>query len=134
MSLSRWLKLMASRMDIAVLWTTSAGRTRSDVAFNCGTWGVPESLQTLALTGSTVTLTDSLWPPPPRMIPRNGETSPKSRPHATATCSTPTQVLLVGSSSIQPKGGLYTATQACEAPPPIRGAPCAAVGEGRTRI
>jgi hypothetical protein len=34
---------------------------------------------------STLTPTDSRWLPPPRMMPRRGETSPKSRPQATET-------------------------------------------------
>jgi predicted DNA-binding transcriptional regulator YafY len=55
---------------------------------------------------STRTATDSRWLPPPRMMPRSGETSPKSRPQATAMWSIPTMVSLVGSSSSHPKGGV----------------------------
>src|ERR1700733_8038032 len=134
MSLSRWLKLMASSTDMAVLCRAWAGVTTSEVASNSSTLGWSPAPQVSASQGSTVTLTDSLCLPPPRMIPRNGETSPKSRPHATATCSTPTQILLVGSSSIQPNGGLYTATQACDAPPPSSAVSGAAAGAGAVRI
>ena len=35
--------------------------------------------------GCTLTSTLSLWRPPPTMIPRSGDTSPKSRPHARVT-------------------------------------------------
>ena len=72
------------------------------------------------VTGTTATRTASSCRPPPMITPRSGETSPKSRPQAIATWSVPTRQRLVGSSSIQPKGGAYTATQACEASWPTR--------------
>src|SRR3569833_1326311 len=71
---------------------------------------------------STLTPTERRWLPPPSMIPRNGETSPKSRPQSTETWSVPTKTSLVGSNSTQPNGGANTATHACDAPQPTSAA------------
>src|SRR4029453_2076220 len=64
----------------------------------------------------TSTLTRSEWPPPPRMTPRIGLTSPYSRPHASVTWVSDGNRLFVGSTSIQPTPGQYTASHAWDSP------------------
>jgi len=59
----------------------------------------------ISSSGCTVTRTSSSCLPPPRMTPRMGLTSEKSRPQATVTCSVSAIRLLVGSRSTQPRSG-----------------------------
>ena len=75
-----------------------------------------------------------LCEPPPRITPRSGDTSPKSRPQASATCSWSTRRLLVGSNSIQPYGGANTATQACEASAPSTPVPMPGRWRSRAQV
>ncbi len=57
-------------------------------------------------TGRTVTPTDSLCLPPPRMMPRSGLTSPKSRPTASVTCDVDGITSFVGSRSSHSGGAV----------------------------
>lgn len=57
------------------------------------------AVQTCASTRSTSTPTRTMWLPPPRMTPRSGLVSLKSRPQAKVRCSSQGMLPLVGSKS-----------------------------------